>query len=178
MIRKLVDANLNPIGFDNYSGIDVQPSLGNAFIENIAPGCTMVFKKKIVQIIQKLNVRADDYYMHDWIIYLLAANYGRVYFDNYQSILYRQDVNAVGSPVGRTSQIKRRVNNLKKMVRSVKQQIKSFTSLNIMNSGYTSVAQDLISPNIFKRVRAINSGKVYRQNKKDDFIYKTIIMFW
>lgn len=69
--------------------------LENALVENFATGCTVVLNRAARELV--LRNLPHNCCMHDWWIYLLVLSKGRVYYDAYAGILYRQhDRNSVG----------------------------------------------------------------------------------
>lgn len=92
-----VDANLRPIR--NRSRNTIKPSLENAIVENIIPGCTMVLNSKARDIL--LTPWPEPLRMYDWWIYQVIAATGTVFRDSESRILYRQHANnTVGSADG------------------------------------------------------------------------------
>lgn len=98
-----VDRNLHELG---NSSRPVRPSFGNALVENIAQGCTMVFDASLRRMIaENLPTRAA---IHDWWLYLVAAAFGRVVFDPVPRLLYRQHGgNEVGGGVNLLQKIRK-----------------------------------------------------------------------
>jgi hypothetical protein len=93
--QSLVDANLRPIGA---SPVPRRPlGFGNALVQNVATGCTMVLNPKARDAV--LAMPPPPGTVHDWWCYLVVAGVGgRLVFDPEPSILYRQhDHNAVGA---------------------------------------------------------------------------------
>lgn len=90
-----VDEGLNLIG---YSSIPSEaPHFGNALVQNIAGGNTMVFSDGLKKQLQKFGL--VDVILHDWWLYLVANGVGgSVIYDSKSSILYRQHgKNLIGS---------------------------------------------------------------------------------
>lgn len=89
---RLVNEQLSPIGLS--PGIRRTPSFGNALVQNIASGNTMVMSHAVL-VAQKI-VQPEHSVWHDWTTYILAtAMGGKVYFDNTPLLLYRQHSNNV-----------------------------------------------------------------------------------
>ncbi|WP_211248243.1 glycosyltransferase [Brackiella oedipodis] len=83
------------------------PGFGNALIQNIASGNTMVFNKAA----RHLFVQACHVPMvfHDWSLYqIVTACEGAVYFDSHPTVLYRQHSQNV---VGNGMALQRRIKN-------------------------------------------------------------------
>ena len=71
-------------------------TLGNALLENIAPGCTYIFNRKAIEAFRKYKM--DYITIHDWDLYrIVMALGGNVVYDDEPHILYRQHGNnAIG----------------------------------------------------------------------------------
>ena len=93
--RGLTPVPRKPIGF------------GNALLQNIASGNTMVFNHALLQILRLIN--PQHAVLHDWTAYQVATGSGgMVYFDERASVQYRQHTaNVVGSNAGWTNRIRR-----------------------------------------------------------------------
>ncbi|MEP5154795.1 glycosyltransferase, partial [Planktotalea sp.] len=78
------------------------PSFGNALVQNIASGNTMVFNRDLLMSLQNMSDAARDCAYHDWWIYQIAAGIGgHIHHDTEPKILYRQHgSNLVGVPRG------------------------------------------------------------------------------
>lgn len=74
--------------------------LRSHIIRNEISGCTMVFNKKLMDILNKIKFPEVDvlnYRIHDTWVYLVACIYGMVVYDNDSAILYRiHDNNCIG----------------------------------------------------------------------------------
>ncbi|WP_278373110.1 glycosyltransferase family 2 protein [Segatella bryantii] len=102
---QLTDENLNPI-----PGPIINPKLtfGESLVYEFIPGCTMVFNKKLRDII---NLYTPSYIpMHDVWIYSVALAVGaKIVFDPNSYILYRQhSSNTIGQGQGEMHEWKRR----------------------------------------------------------------------
>lgn len=72
------------------------PAFGNALVENIATGCTVVFNRAAREILLRGSPRNPV--MHDWWAYIVVAAFGKVLFDDEARVLYRQHAgNVIGS---------------------------------------------------------------------------------
>lgn len=92
---EVVDANLQTIdkSFLNFQSIDKTwvNHLNNIFIQNLAPGCTMMFNQKLLE---KSMPFPEQCLMHDWWLMLVCKLYGEIKFiDNKTFIKYRQHGN-------------------------------------------------------------------------------------
>jgi glycosyltransferase involved in cell wall biosynthesis len=102
---QFVNELLKPIGLS--PGIRRPPSFGNALVQNIASGNTMVMSHAV--LVAQKQVQAKHSVWHDWTTYLVAtAMDGLVWFDDEPSLLYRQHAsNVIGSNDGLTAQLRR-----------------------------------------------------------------------
>ncbi|OYU31088.1 MAG: glycosyl transferase family 2 [Comamonadaceae bacterium PBBC2] len=102
---QFVDEQLKPIGLS--PGIQRPPSFGNALVQNIASGNTMVMSHDV--LLAQKKVKPEHSVWHDWTTYLVAtALGGKVCFDDQPSLLYRQHRgNVIGSNDGLIAQIRR-----------------------------------------------------------------------
>lgn len=102
---QFVDEQLKPIGLS--PGIQRPPSFGNALVQNIASGNTMVMSRNV--LLAQKKVKPEHSVWHDWTTYLVAtALGGMVCFDDQPSLLYRQHRgNVIGSNDGLIAQIRR-----------------------------------------------------------------------
>lgn len=101
----VVDQLLKPHGF---TAIPRKPlGFGNALLQNIAGGNTMVFNQPLLQILRLIS--PEHSVLHDWTTYQAATGCGGlVYFDGRASVQYRQHMaNVVGSNAGWTNRILR-----------------------------------------------------------------------
>ena len=101
---QFVNEYLKPIKLS--PGIKHPPSFGNALVQNIASGNTMVMSHALIVAQKKIKPKYSIW--HDWTTYLVAtALGGRVRFDEIPTLLYRQHAyNVVGSNDGLLAGIK------------------------------------------------------------------------
>lgn len=102
---QFVDEQLSPCGFS--PSLCRPPSFGNALVQNIASGNTMVLSASLIDALRKIT--PDHSVWHDWTTYLATtALGGAVEFDQEPSLLYRQHAdNVVGSNNGVKAQLAR-----------------------------------------------------------------------
>jgi glycosyltransferase involved in cell wall biosynthesis len=95
----LVDADLVPFGRTHQPRI--APSFGNALVQNLFSGHTMVLNAPAVALARRAGLPRDIRY-HDWWLYqLVAAAGGHLILDAEPVALYRQhDRNALGASRG------------------------------------------------------------------------------
>ena len=86
---KIGDATLTPIGLTpNWPR---SPAFGNAVVENILSGCTLVMNRAArARMLETPISRLDEVQMHDVWCYLVCTAFGRVVFDPRPCMIYRQ----------------------------------------------------------------------------------------
>jgi glycosyltransferase involved in cell wall biosynthesis len=82
---ELVDANLRHLGFTEPPR---RIGFGNALVESVAAGCTMVLNRNAAQLIGKHL--PGDAVIHDWWCYLVVSCFGEVVYDEAAVLKYRQ----------------------------------------------------------------------------------------
>jgi glycosyltransferase involved in cell wall biosynthesis len=93
---RLVDDQLRPLGYSKR--VRRGPSLGNALVENIAPGCTMAMNASARSLLLTHDVHGAS--LHDAWAYLVVSAVGRVVYDDEPMVLYRQHTgNVVGARI-------------------------------------------------------------------------------
>ncbi|WP_124950147.1 glycosyltransferase family 2 protein [Sulfuriferula thiophila] len=85
---ELVDEHLVHISFGD---VPRKIGFGNALVENIATGCTIVLNRKAIDLLCE-NLPSSPQ-MHDWWCYLVLSCFGEVIFDPAATIKYRQHGN-------------------------------------------------------------------------------------
>ena len=101
---ELVDENLCHLA---YTESPRKIGFGNALVESVAVGCTMVLNRKAVDLIAK-NL-PDRVVIHDWWCYLVVSCLGEVVFDESAPIKYRQhEANTIGVAAGWLTRLSRK----------------------------------------------------------------------
>lgn len=101
-----VDENLAHI---NYSRIPKVIALENALVENIATGCTLALTCPARRLI--VEHPPGRIIMHDWWFYIVSVAFGKVIYDPFPSIKYRQHGNnAIGAATNIFQDFNRRLN--------------------------------------------------------------------
>jgi len=186
----LVDEQLQKLESSIKRGA-VRPSFGNALVENIVPGCTIMMNPSLRELVL---LECPEYTaMHDWWFYLVASCFGNVVYDRKSYILYRQHgKNAVGSSVSRwrelVGRIKRYKGNRGKISRQVTEFLRIYHRQRIqdvsekielcVNEDDLLLAGQLIEgKNKFtKRLKLVRQKKIYRQRKNDNRIFQIILL--
>lgn len=101
----ICDEDLKPIG--HRPSLNTPPSFGNALVQSIAPGNTIVLNAAAVQVING-NLRTTLPH-HDWWAYqVISGTGGTIVYDPSAHILYRQhQTNLIGARIGAKAVLKR-----------------------------------------------------------------------
>ena len=172
----LVNSNLDPIK-TTIKKNSVLPSFGNALVENICTGCTSVFNKELLLLVQ--NHIPNFTIMHDWWIYLTASSFGEVYYDNESYILYRQHVdNVIGTRATYFEEFKARIKNYKSNRGMISRQVAEFDSIYQSNDVNQQMINSIINAkkNVLHRLQIVASNRIYRQRKMDNMIFKFLFL--
>lgn len=103
---ELIDSSGKHIGFSPL--FKKSPSFQNALIQNIGGGNTMVFNQSARELLITAGIHISVV-SHDWWAYQLVTGAGgRVHYDAYPSLLYRQhETNLIGMNTTWTQRLKR-----------------------------------------------------------------------
>jgi hypothetical protein len=154
---------------------------GNAIVENVATGCTVVLNKSARELI--LSALPAECLMHDWWCYLTLSCFGQVVFDDYSGIQYRHaGGNLVGAATSFESDLNRK---LKRFFRSddgifrFSDQVANFIdNFGGRIPGAQRRLLDLVisaKSSIKARTLLSGSGDIWRQRWFDDFILRMLI---
>ncbi|WP_279027645.1 glycosyltransferase family 2 protein [Gibbsiella quercinecans] len=84
---RLIDSNGTPMGYS--PGYAKAPGFGNALLQNIASGNTMVFNHRARMLLSKASLA--PMVIHDWSLYQIVTGCGGiVHYDPQPTVLYRQ----------------------------------------------------------------------------------------
>ena len=178
---ELVDAHLNHLGYSR------KPSFlrfENALVECVATGCAAAFNlpaKKILSLCTPRHI-----FMHDWWVYLVISAFGKVVYDDFPVIKYRQhDLNVVGSAHGYLGLFFRRI------FRVIHRKNDGIFSMSAQARELLQCYRHMLSPyqifllqlildsknSIIKRCRLVFSAQLKRQSVVDDFLLRFMILF-
>ena len=179
----ITDENLNTSGKDKAaeeaktSFPIKKPGFGNALIENIARGGSVVFNPSLLGMV-RIDAPADCY-MHDWWLYLLATCFGKAIHDNKAYYKYRQHKdNVLGASTSKLGIIKRRLSQSKTNKGHVSRQAIAFGKL------YEIPEKKKIQLNVIagyqssfkQRVRGLSGKYLYRQSKSDNMVFRMLFL--
>ena len=121
---QIVDENLKEI-FSKRERIRVRPGFGNALIENIVVGCTIMMNHFLRDML--VARPPHEIMMHDRWIYLLASCFGEIFYDESAHIYYRQhENNTVGMNDGVVKEFFGRLSQMRKKCRAISAQAVEF----------------------------------------------------
>jgi glycosyltransferase involved in cell wall biosynthesis len=102
----LVDSDNKPIGYSPL--FSKTPAFGNAIIQNIAGGNTMMFNNAARYLLCEAEAKLSVA-MHDWWVYMVVSGCGgQVFYDPKPSLRYRQhDRNIIGMNSGWAARFRR-----------------------------------------------------------------------
>lgn len=175
---QLVDENLQPMkSAIRYS--HVRTEFGNALVENMCTGCTCVVNQNLIQLIK--GKQPQFTVMHDFWIYLVGTCFGKVIYDESSRILYRQHGNnELGAASSLFENYKKRVRYFKVHRFQLSRQAEEI--LNVygkeMRQEEIELVKDIVDSRSSRKVRRklIREGKVFRQRKSDDLIFKVLLI--
>ena len=187
---RLTDANLQELP----GGIKrppVQPSFGNALIENVVTGCTMVINPSLRELV--IPELPGFTSMHDRWLYLVASCFGEVIYDETPHILYRQHGgNVVGTKSNRFAEFWERIGRFRGRRHDISRQTEEFLRVfgdlskeNLRKFQFESravqnlqLAEKLVAArhSFLKRASLVRSGCLYRQRNNDNKVFKVLIL--
>jgi glycosyltransferase involved in cell wall biosynthesis len=177
--QEYVDEELHHL---KLSRIPRRIGFGNAIVENVATGCTVVMNKVARELI--LSSLPDKCLMHDWWCYLTISCFGQVVFDDNPGIKYRQhDTNEIGAATEFSDDLNRRMrrfliseggafrfsDQVRVFIENFRDRIpeEQLNILNLVMSGKSSLKD---------RIHLAVSGDIWRQRWVDDSILRALIL--
>lgn len=172
--KMLVNSNLEEIGTSDADNI--RPGFGNAVIENIATGCTILLNRKLAELIRQQI--PEHAVLHDWWCYLLAAYHGRVIYDKTPYIYYRQhENNQVGGSAGFAEETAAKRKYLKKSRGKLKAQLLEFHRFYHDDEKKDRLLLNVLETESFSgKISMIFNSGIYRQKKLDNLIVRGLFM--
>lgn len=176
---ELVDENNDLI---KPSDIPRHVGFGNALIENIATGCTLVMNQAARNII--VSALPSRCLMHDSWCYLVISAFGEIIYDAKPSIRYRQHSNnAIGAATTNINNLVRRIKRFNwnnKNTFRFSDQAKCFYAL--FGKNISSDKQHLVftllsaKTSLQSRIKLIFNRKIKRQKSLDDLAVRILIL--
>lgn len=160
-------------------------SFGNALVENICMGCTQVFNRSLLLLVREyLRNGMKLAIFHDWWMYLTAAYFGKVVFDQNAYMLYRQHGN---NEVGMQNRWDMRWKNRLRQIRGRKHKwSRQAVVFRRVYAGLPALRREDETrlerfcgyrSSFWKRIRLASDTEIYRQNGLDDFICRLLAVF-
>ena len=177
---ELVDVDLN---FIKLSRVPNFISEYNSIVENVVTGCTICMNKLSRDII--MTRAPASLSMHDWWSYIVVSFFGKIIYDCYPSIKYRQhESNAIGGESNiffdYFRRIKRFFSHDKNNVFHISDQAIEFYRCygDMLNSEKKLLIENFIysKSSFFKRISLALTTKFIRQSKVDQFILRLLFI--
>lgn len=169
---QITDENLNPLK-DKLRDYTPKIAFGNALIENICTGCTMVVNRQFYNLVK--NKWPQKSLIHDWWFYLTAVSFGKVFYDNQPHIYYRQHGdNVIGLDTGRWGLIKRQIKSFRRFRGTYTAQIEEFLQTFSLEGENKYLASLMAGTKTsWKcRVKILFERRIFRQGKFDNLLFK------
>lgn len=152
---------------------------GNALVENVAVGCTMVLNRKALDLLSRQPL--PNVYVHDWWCYLVVSCFGEIIFDDFASIKYRQHGrNAIGAATNPISVWKRKLTRFINARRWISEQAAAFLELfsDHLSSSQRALVTDVCNARYSYacRVRLALSTDIWRNGWLDNIILRFVIL--
>jgi glycosyltransferase involved in cell wall biosynthesis len=178
-VVRYVDESLRDLGSSRTS---LRAGFDNAVVENIATGCTVVFNRALLDLVNSAPPRRA--LMHDWWLYMVAAAFGDVIFDPQSWILYRQHGrNVIG---GTTSAYRMMVTRLRRFrlrqggVFRCSDQAEEFLRCfgEQCPPDHRQVLQEMLAVRgrFFRRLRFAFAGRIRRNHWIDDGLLRVLLI--
>lgn len=155
----------------------MNPGFGNAVIESVCTGCTVVMNEALIRKIK--GHLPQDAIWHDWWCYLVASYLGTVIFDENAYIYYRQHGdNQLGSSRNAFVMIRNKWDFLKKTRGMLGRQLENFAKEYRGDKEKDALVDMLCaSRSSFKvRIHVIRNKKIYRQKFLDNLVVKILCL--
>jgi glycosyltransferase involved in cell wall biosynthesis len=156
-------------------------SYGNALVENIALGCSMVFNDAAKEL--ACRIHATDGSMHDAWLYKICYTTGNVYFDEKSRLSYRQhSTNVIGGNRSFFIKWTRRMKRFKKIwngrISSHCRVLKKHCEAYIIAPDKMKTLSTLTDyKDSFKnRLNLLFSKEIVRQSRLDNLIFKIVVL--
>ena len=150
----------------------------NIFLSNVAPGCTMLVNRKLLQIALPVPLEAV---MHDWWLILVASSFGKVAHVSAQTMLYRQhENNQVGAKTRRYRDMflspREKFHMARSSLENAGKQAKAFLTRYPQTPPKCMAAIDYLTG--FKRMSRVNRVRgLYVQDIENRTFFGTVILY-
>lgn len=176
---ELVDERLQHLG---YSRAPRRTGFGNALVENIAIGCSMLLNRRARDLIcERLPEKAV---MHDWWCYVVVSAFGRVVYDDRPGVRYRQHAgNVLGGASWAIEHFRRRLSRFLTLPRGARllgEQAEEFLGCfgEALRPQYRTMLERFLCTrgNIWARVSYGAAMDVWRQTWVDTALLRAMIL--
>lgn len=176
---EIVDEQLGHIA---YSSLPRGTGFGNAVVENIATGCTIVMNREALALLAgKLPERV---LIHDWWCYLVVSCFGKVICGNHPDVQYRQHgANTIGVATGVFGPLSRKFRRFfghGQGRRWISEQVSMLLEKfgDTMPLEHRRLLERFVAARTSLRARIglASSGAVWRQKWFDDLILRVLIL--
>ncbi len=174
---QLTDEMLIPL-VENIRKKQPKITFGNAMIENICTGCTMVINRNLYNFVK--GKWPQKSVIHDWWFYQVALCFGDVFYDNEPHIYYRQhENNVIGLDSNRFQLIKRQIKSLKSFKGKYTKQMEEFMETFTVEGENGCLVQLLVGTRTSCRYRwkILFNSKIVRQGLVDTILFKGLLFF-
>jgi glycosyltransferase involved in cell wall biosynthesis len=173
---EFVKEDLTHLGFNR---IPKRIGFGNAVVENIAIGCTIVMNRKARELI--LSKIPTFIIMHDWWFHLVVSAFGKILWDKKSYIKYRQHgENILGGSKGLVVNRARILLESGKKWFRVREQAAEFMRCygSMLDSDKSWETRRFVDSgnNFFARLNYSFTKGVWRQAAFDDFMLRCMIL--
>ncbi len=177
----IVDSNLNKIDGQNAKKVNFT-SFENSLVENVATGCTEVFNKEMLILLNKVNeTNIEGFFMHDWVLYMLGTSLGEYYYDNNEYLLYRQhENNVLGASRGKFNNLSRKVRLFFKYNSGniIRKNNKAFYNVygDLVNVDKKIILDQFLNKSLKNNLKLGFNRKLKRQKLIDEVIFRFLII--
>lgn len=175
-----VDHYLKPLGISQ-----INPNVigfRNAIVESSINGNLMVLNKKALELV--ICKKPQNFYMHDWWIYMCVSAFGKILYSPESTLLYRQhESNVIGGDEYFLSIMKKRIRRFSKFNEKTYPIIAQATEfLNMFKSELTEENRDLLQSlinskkSLMNRIMYSMRKDVVRMKKFDNVLLRVLLI--
>lgn len=171
----LTNEHLQPVA-DTLHKFPPNPGFGNALIENICVGCTIVINRDLYELVK--GKYPEKSLIHDMWLYQIASCFGTVIYDDEPHIYYRQhEGNVIGLDGGRWALIKRQMASLKHFRGKYSAQAEEMLRMFDLCGEKELLAKKVAGTSKSWRTRwkILLDKKIYRQGFFDNIIFHILL---
>lgn len=171
----VVDQNLNVINesYEKYASLNFKrKDINHLLIQNNVTGCTMIFNRSLLNIALKCN-NSTKIILHDWWFTLVASIYGKIFYLEIPTVLYRQhNDNVVGAEkvnsfkfiFGKLNNIKGIRTSLKQSMRQAELAVETYDDMTDTKKKIVKTYSDLQFENKIKKYILITKYSFFKQS--------------